>query len=302
MPRTSRTTRHPSARRPVASTGPIAMTGAGGRLGNALQAVSPEPLLAWDLPEHDLDRPRSVEPLLDRDQPSLVVHTAAMTLVDECARQPDLAMRRNGDATGVLAAACRARGVQLLVVSTNEVFSGDRSDGQGYRETDETAPRNPYGASKLAGEVAAREAFGTDRGLWIARTAWLYGPPGNDFPDKIAAAADRLPEGEPLAVVADEFGSPTYTLDLARAILELLTLTDGGLYHLVNSGAASRQEWADRVLAMRRPGRTTRPISAAEFTRASDPPPWGVLDTSRATAAGVHLRSWESALGEYLRG
>ena len=121
-----------------------------------------------------------------------------MTLVDECARQPDLAMRRNGVATGVLAAACRARGVGLLVVSTNEVFSGDRRDGQGYAETDAAAPRNPYGASKLAGEEAARAAFADGPGLWIVRTAWLYGPPGNDFPDKITAAADRLPEGEPL--------------------------------------------------------------------------------------------------------
>ena len=286
----------------MASRAPIAVTGAGGRLGMALRAVSPEPLLGWGVPEYDLDRPASVEPLLDRDRPGLVIHTAAMTLVDECARRPELAMRRNGEATGILAAACRARGVDLLVVSTNEVFSGDRGDGQGYLETDATAPRNPYGASKLAGEEAARAVFASEPGFWIARTAWLYGPPGNDFPDKITAAADRLPEGEPLPVVADEFGSPTYALDLTKAILELVALTDGGVYHLVNTGGASRREWADRVLAVRRPGRTTRPISAATFTRASDPPPWGVLDTSRAITAGVRLRPWETALEEYLSG
>ncbi len=285
---------------PMADRGPIAVTGAGGRLGQALRVASADALIGWDLPEHDLDRPESIEPLLDRDRPRLVIHTAAMTLVDECARQPDLAMRRNGVATGVLAAACHARGVGLLVVSTNEVFSGDRGDGQGYAETDATAPRNPYGASKLAGEEAARAAFADGPGLWIARTAWLYGPPGNDFPDKITAAADRLPEGEPLPVVADEFGSPTYTLDLARAILDLVSLTEGGIYHLVNTGGASRRDWAERVLAVRRPGRATRPISASDFVRASDPPPWGVLDTSRATAAGVRLRPWETALEDYL--
>ena len=124
--------RAPSAWPSMADRGPIAVTGAGGRLGHALRAASAEPLIGWDLPEHDLDRPESIEPLLDRNQPALVIHTAAMTLVDECARQPDLAMRRNGVATGVLAAACHARGVGLLVVSTNEVFSGDRRDGQGY--------------------------------------------------------------------------------------------------------------------------------------------------------------------------
>ena len=290
----------PNARPSMADRGLIAVTGAGGRLGHALRAASADPLIGWDLPEHDLDQPESVAPLLDRDRPGLVIHTAAMTLVDECARQPDLAMRRNGDATRVLAAACHARGVGLLVVSTNEVFSGDRRDGRGYLETDETGPRNPYGASKLAGEEAAREAFADGPGLWIARTAWLYGPPGNDFPDKITAAADRLPEGEPLPVVADEFGSPTYTLDLARAILALVSLTEGGIYHLVNSGGASRREWADRVLSVRRPGRTTRPIAASEFTRASNPPPWGVLDTSRAESVGVPIRSWQAALADYL--
>jgi dTDP-4-dehydrorhamnose reductase len=279
---------------------PIAVTGAGGRLGSALRTVSLDPLVGWDVPEHDLDRPESIEPLLDRDRPGLVIHTAAMTLVDECARQPDLALRRNGHATGVLAAACRARRVSLLVVSTNEVFSGERNDGQGYVETDSVAPRNPYGASKLAGEEAAQGAFGDDPGLWIVRTAWLYGPPGNDFPDKIVAAADRLPEGEPLPVVADEWGSPTYTADIARAILELVDVTDGGVFHLVDRGVASRRDWAQRVLAVRRPGRATRPISAAEFSRASEPPRWGVLDPGRALAAGVHLRSWQEALDDYL--
>jgi dTDP-4-dehydrorhamnose reductase len=284
----------------MADRGRIAVTGAGGRLGTALRSVSPVPLIGWDLPEHDLDRPESVVPLLERDAPGLVIHTAAMTLVDECARQPEAAMRRNGEATGVLAEACQARGIGLLVVSTNEVFSGERSDGQGYREDDPTAPRNPYGVSKLAGETAARAAFGEGPGLWIARTAWLYGPPGNDFPDKITAAADRLPDDEPLPVVADEFGSPTYTLDLARAILRLVTCSEGGVFHLVNRGAVSRRAWADRVLAVRRPSRTTTPISAASFRRASDPPPWGVLDISRALAVGVDLRTWDLALDDYL--
>ena len=176
----------------------------------------PSPLIGWDLPEHDLDRPESVEPLLDRDRPGLVIHTAAMTLVDECARQPELAMRRNGEATGVLAAACHARGVGLLVVSTNEVFSGDRADGQGYRgdRCDGAAQSvRRQQARRRGGRAGGLRAHGP--GLWIVRTAWLYGPPGNDFPDKITQAADRLPEGEPLPVVADELGSPTYTLDLA---------------------------------------------------------------------------------------
>jgi dTDP-4-dehydrorhamnose reductase len=205
-------------------------------------------------------------------------------------------MRRNGTAVGEIARLCVRAGTSLLLVSTNEVFDGERTDGRGYVESDPVAPRNAYGASKLRGELEAQRAMGAGDGLWIIRTAWLFGPPGNDFPARIVAAADRLPEGEPLPVVSDEVGSPTYTVDLARACLALVRGTAGGTFHLVNAGAASRLEWAVRVLAHRRPGRAVRPIGRAEFTRRSDPPAWGVLDAGRAAAAGVVLRPWQDAV------
>jgi dTDP-4-dehydrorhamnose reductase len=258
-------------------------------------------VVGWARPDVDLDDPGSWARLLERDRPDLVIHAAAMTDVDACARHPQLAMRHNGEATAALAAACHGRGVRLVVVSTNEVFSGDRKDGRGYVETDQPAPPNPYGASKLAGEEAAEAAFGGWGGLWVVRTAWLFGPPGNDFPDRIVAAADRRAADDPLPVVADEVGSPTSSVDLAAAIAALVERTNGGLFHLVNAGHASRRAWADRVLAARRPGRSTRAISASEFVRASDPPRWAVLATGRAAAAGVTLRDWEAALDEYLR-
>jgi dTDP-4-dehydrorhamnose reductase len=283
----------------IASGRPIAITGAGGRLGGALLEAT-DGALAWRRPDVDLDDPACWPRLLERDHPGLVIHAAAMTDVDACARRPELAKRRNGDAAAALASACRERGVGLVLISTNEVFSGERTDGLGYREEDEPSPPNPYGASKLAGEIGAKQAFGSSVELWIVRTAWLYGPPGNDFPDKIVAAADRLPEGDPLPVVADEVGSPTSSQELAAAIIELLARTDGGVYHLANAGAASRRDWADRVLAARRPGRTTRPISAAEFERASTPPRWAVLSSDRAAASGVRMRDWSVALDVYL--
>jgi dTDP-4-dehydrorhamnose reductase len=278
---------------------PTAITGSGGRLGRALLEAA-DGTLAWRRPDVDLDDPACWPRLLDRDRPRLVIHAAAMTDVDACARQPELAMRRNGEAAAALASACRERKVGLVLISTNEIFSGERDDGLGYREEDEPSPPNPYGASKLAGEVGAQRAFGSSTGLWIVRTAWLYGPPGNDFPDKIVAAADRLRPGEPLPVVADEIGTPTFTRDLAAGIMDLVDRTSGGLYHLVADGRASRREWADRVLAARRPGRATRSISSSEFVRASSPPRWAVLSTARAAAAGITLRSWESALDGYL--
>jgi dTDP-4-dehydrorhamnose reductase len=294
----------------VDSVRAVAVTGAGGRLGRALVARLGRDLawraVAWSRPEFDLD---SADPgaqasaLLDRDKPALVFHAAAWTDVDGCARDPETANRRNGDAVGGLARACADRGVGLVLVSTNEVFDGRRSDGLGYAETDPAAPTNSYGLSKLLGEEAARAAFGESDRLWIARTAWLYGPPGNDFPTKILAASDRREAdepGSPLPVVADETGSPTFTLDLAAALVELTGAAAGGIYHLVNSGSATRYSWAEAVLRQCRPGRGLRPISQADFARASQPPAWGVLDGSKAAAAGVRLRPWGDALRQYL--
>ena len=172
----------------------VAVAGASGRLGSALvEAIAKRPELVslpWSRPVFDLDDIAGMRACVARDAPELVLMPAAWTDVDGCARDPDLAMARNGRAPGVVAKACVTTGVGLVLVSTNEVFDGERTDGLDYREEDITAPRNPYGASKLAGELAAKEAFGDGRGLWIIRTSWLFGPPGNDFPHKVIAAAD----------------------------------------------------------------------------------------------------------------
>ncbi|HET7029213.1 MAG TPA: sugar nucleotide-binding protein [Candidatus Limnocylindrales bacterium] len=291
------------------------MTGAGGRLGRAVvTALEEAPFsgpfgpIAWSRAIWDLDAPDGIDRLLDRDRPEVIVHCAAWTDVDACAREPDLALRRNGDATGVLARAAAARGVDLIVVSTNEVFDGRRTDGAGYAPDDPTNPINPYGASKLAGEVAARDAFGeaTARGrrgaaLGIARTAWLYGPPGNDFPSKILAAAERTAAaGEPLRLVADETGSPSYTVDVAEAIVELIGAAAlEGTHHLVNGGSATRAGWARELLHQARVEVATQDVPAATWPRVSTPPAWAVLDPT-PLPGGEPLRPWTAALADYL--
>ncbi len=210
----------------------VAVTGAGGRLGSALvTALADAPFtgpagpIAWQRDAFDLDAPDGIGARLDRDRPEVVVHAAAWTDVDGCALDPELAVRRNGTATGLLAAACAERGTDLLIVSTNEVFSGEWRDGRPWEPSDPTEPGNPYGASKLAGERLATQAFEERPGaaLGIARTAWLFGSPGRDFPSRILDAAERArAAGEPLRAVGDEWGTPTYTADVADAIVELL--------------------------------------------------------------------------------
>jgi dTDP-4-dehydrorhamnose reductase len=286
----------------------VAVTGAGGRLGRALVIAlggAGYRVVEWSRPNFDLDRTGATRSLLAQDSPALVIHAAAWTDVDGCARDPALAQRRNADATRELAAACFAADSRLVLISTNEVFDGQRSDGAGYSEEDSPRPINPYGASKLAGEQAAAEEAsraGRSHDLVVIRTAWLFGPPGNDFPAKIVAAADRLPAGEPLKVVEDEIGSPTYSVDLAEAIVALLGAEpEGGVYHLVNEGRASRLDVARRVLDECRPRRSTTPISRSGFVRDSDAPAWAVLTNRRAAALGVTLRRWDFAVDDYAR-
>ena len=309
----------------------VAITGAGGRLGSALMAclrdaAFAEEILGWDIPDHDLDDPSSAEKLVGRFRPDVVVHTAAWTDVDGCARDPQLAMRRNGKAVGELAESCVRQGAGLVAISTNEVFDGRRTDLRPYEPDDRPSPTNAYGEAKLEGERAARAAFGAtgqgfDRAaknrsddaavamppLAIVRTAWLFGPPGNDFPAKIVAAAERAKaDGEPLRVVADEFGTPTYAPDLAWGIVALLREAAGsdlgalaGIHHIVNAGQASRAGWAREVLRLTGVDVPTEDVPMTTWPRPSMPPQWGVLGPT-PLPNGKRLRPWQEALAEYL--
>ena len=289
----------------------VAVTGASGRLGRALvAALADAPFtgltgpVAWGRPAFDLDRPQAYKTLVDRDRPELVVHAAAWTDVDGCARDPQLAMSRNAMATRALAEALATRGLDLIVVSTNEVFGArpGTTELRPHRVTDAPDPMNAYGRSKLAGERHAEAVYGGSVGrLGIVRTAWLFGPPGNDFPEKILAAADRArSSGEPLKLVADEIGCPTYTHDLAEAIVELIA-EDAvtGIHHLVNYGVATREQWASEVLRQAGVEVDTQPVSLDEWPRPSTPPLFGVLEPT-PLPSGEPLRSWQGAIADYL--
>lgn len=284
--------------------GRVAVTGATGRLGRALVRAlgkAGADVVSWSRPDYELEDPASAARLVARDAPLLVYHAAAWTDVDACALDPARAARLNGEATAELARACAAAGAGLVYVSTNAVFDGRREDGRGYSEHDATAPANAYGASKLAGERGVRDAYaGAAAPAWIVRISWLFGAPGGDFPDKVLAAADRLAPGEQLAMVADEIGRPTYSQDLAAALVDLPRLAPAGVHHLANAGNATRYEWAERVLAHCRPGIALRPLGHAEYPRPAQVPRWAVLDSSPAEALGLAMRPWTDALDEYL--
>ena len=289
----------------------VAVTGAGGRLGSALLgALEDSPFtgplgpIGWSRREFDLDAPDGAIALVQHDRPEVVIHAAAWTDVDGCARDPATAHKRNAEATGLLARYCAAEGVDLVVISTNEVFDGRRTDGRGYTPEDAPNPINTYAQSKLHCERLAQEAFrdATARGsLGIVRTAWLFGPPGGDFPAKILAAGEgAAARGEPLRVVGDEVGSPTYAPDLAEAIVELIG-ADGvrGIHHFVNSGWVSRAGWAREVFRQAGTEVSIEEVPAATWQRASTPPAWAVLEPT-LLPSGEPLRGWQDALADYM--
>lgn len=283
----------------------LAITGATGRLGTAISdrcAARNWIAAPWTRADFDLDAPGDVEALLRRDRPNVVIHCAAWTDVDGCAREPERAEQRNGHATAAIAAACAGAGIGLVAVSTNEVFDGRRTDGVPYGTGDPTAPANAYGRSKRLGELGAITAFGTDaERLWIVRTSWLFGVPGADFPSKILAAAAAAKDGRrTLALVADEVGRPTAAADLAEGILDLVGAPgSGGIHHVVNTGIASRADWARRVFDLAGVDVSSRDVSIDEFPRISTPPRWGVLEPTALPTIG-HLRPWQEALQDDL--
>lgn len=270
----------------------IVITGAQGQLGSALQAqLAPQhSVIALGHAELELGRPGCVDQLAATGA-DLVIHPAAYTNVDGCARDPELAYRINTLGTRYVALACRRLGAPLVYISTNEVFDGEASAP--YFEYDRAAPMNAYGRSKWAGELAVRELLSQ---AYIVRVAWLFGGPRNFIRTILRLAAER----DRLAVVADEVGSPTYAPDVAAAIAQLITTDYFGTYHLVNEGSCSRFELA--AAALRLAGSTVPldPIALADYVRDSTVPRSTPLRNQAAAALGIRLRPWEDAVAAYV--
>jgi dTDP-4-dehydrorhamnose reductase len=271
----------------------IALTGSDGQLGRAVQRALEKQHTVIPLPRREFDvTDRANIARLAELAPNVVIQCAAMTNVDDAARDPVAAFRVNAFGTQNVALACQRCNAALVYISTNEVFDGAKDAP--YLEHDATNPINPYGKSKLAGEWYAQHL---PEKFYIVRTAWLYGKGGGKFPDKILELAARQPA---LSIVRDEIGSPTYVPDLADALAQLVTTEQYGIYHLVNAGACSRYEWAVEILRLANVPRPVKPITLAEYSRASTPPPNGALENfAAATTLDLKLRSWEQALAAY---
>jgi len=273
----------------------ILLTGHKGQLGRTLlPLLTAHDVFGLDLPAHDITDRDALLALARDFRPDLILHPAALTNVDGCARDPALAYRVNGMGTQNVALAAAEVDAELLYVSTNEVFDGRTADP--YHEWVATNPINAYGRSKLAGEWYTQHLLTR---FYIVRTAWLYAAGGRNFPHRMIELAD---ERGSLKVVTDEVGSPTYVMDMARALVALIETHAYGIYHLVNEGIASRYEFAQEILRLSGRGHIPlTPITSADYPRASTPPPYAPLANNAAAALGIRLRPWQEALAEFLR-
>lgn len=275
----------------------VVVTGAKGRLGSRLMeelsARGHDPY-GTDMDTLDVTDWAAVRRLINGFRPQAVIHAAAWTDVDGCAGDPERAYRQNGLGAGNVAAACAESRALMVYVSTNEVFDG-RQTSRPYWEYDMPAPINPYGYSKWAGEQMVMRSTTRHQ---IVRTAWLFAHGGRNFIQAILGAAQA---GRPLRVVTDEVGNPTYTDDLAEALVALMETERAGIFHLVNEGTTSRYDFARYVLDQAGYGDTPiTPITQAEWTRPSTPPANGGLVNHAAALLGVRLRPWQQAVSAFL--
>lgn len=274
------------------------VTGAGGQLGSHLARVleGSDDVICLARRQLDITRSADVNEAVDALRPDVVLNAAAYTAVDAAENDEPAALAINRDGPANLATALATRSGRLIHVSTDYVFRGDAHHP--YEPDDPTGPRTAYGRTKLAGERAVRQVL-PDRSV-IVRTAWVYGGPGPNFVDTMR----RLAAGsEPVRVVDDQIGSPTFVADLAAALVTLGRRETGArTLHYANSGQAS---WADLAretfrLVGEDPGRVVC-VGSADFPRPARRPTWSVLSTAAWSA--LHLpapRPWPEALRDHL--
>ena len=262
-------------------------------------------VVGFDLPELDITEPGAVMSGLQEHSPELLINCAAYTAVDRAESEPEVAEAVNASGPAHLANACRESAIPLLHLSTDYVFDGESE--RPYREDDPAGPLSVYGRTKWQGEQAVR---GSHALQVIVRTAWLYGVHGSNFVKTMLRLAR---EKEELKVVADQFGCPTWTRDLADALVVIAKrIPDGGrdlpwgTYHFCGSGRTSWYEFAGAIFEEARRHEKlkiacVRPICTEEYPTAARRPKCSVMDCSRIAAAfGIRPRPWRDALIDML--
>ena len=271
----------------------ILLTGRNGQVGWELErALAPlGEMIATDRSTLDLTSEEQIRSVVRAVKPNVIVNAAAYTAVDKAESEPELAMRINGFAPGVLAEEAKRLGALLVHYSTDYVFDGEKATP--YDEDDEPNPINVYGRTKLEGERAVK-ASGC-RHL-VLRTSWVYGARGKNFLLTMLRLARERSE---LRVVDDQVGAPTSSGAIARATAQCLRRNAQGLYHFAAAGRVSWCGFARAILARARIDTPVVAIRSEDYPTPARRPRNSCLDCSRLRAdCGVSIASWEEMLTE----
>ena len=270
----------------------VFITGASGQLGRALPRLFATEECYQSAHEHeDIGEPHITTTIVNF-KPDVIIHAAAMTDVDGCEMQPDMAFRVNEQGTRHVAEAARRTGALLVYVSTDYVYDGTK--GTAYIETDPTNPINVYGHSKLAGERAAQDV---ERWL-VVRTSWVYGEGRSNFVTNVLEWSQTQPA---LRLVWDKQGSPTYVADLAQAIRYLVDLgVTHEIFHASGEGVCNWVEYGQEILKISGLQKEIQPITFDDLQRPAARPTHTGLRSAALEKHGVSMRPWQEALREFL--
>ena len=275
----------------------VLVTGVKGQLGydvvNELEKRG-HTAIGTDVEEMDITDEGKVREVLDTEKPDAVIHCAAYTAVDAAEDNVELCRKINAEGTENIAKACKELGCKLLYVSTDYVFNGEGE--RPWKPDDEREPLNVYGQTKYEGELAVEKYV---EKFFIVRIAWVFGINGKNFIKTMLRLGEDHDE---LTVVADQIGSPTYTYDLARLLVDMIGSDKYGRYHATNEGLCSWYDFAVEIFRQAGMDVRVRPVTSEEYPAKAKRPHNSRMDKAKLEENGFErLPDWKDALGRYLR-
>lgn len=272
--------------------------GASGLLGQALMREwrnnedNEDQITGLNSRDADLRNAKQVLEVARREHPDWIVLSAAYTDVDGCESNRELAFAVNRDGAANVAVAAKDTGAKLLFLSSDYVFDGKKHSP--YKTSDARNPQSVYGRSKAEAE---QQLLNILPECCVVRTSWLFGIGGKCFPNTILKLTASRPS---LDVVADQRGCPTYTVDLARAIIELCRKNAHGIVHITNAGSCSWFEFAQEIVKRAKLATDIRPVSTQQMPRPAARPAYSVLSPQSLHRWQIEMPAWQDALQRYL--
>lgn len=275
----------------------VLVTGVKGQLGydvvNELRKRDIEPI-GVDIQEMDITDADSVDRVITTSQADAVIHCAAYTAVDAAEDNQEICHKVNVDGTQNIATVCKKLGIKMMYISTDYVF-----DGQGTRPwepEDERHPLNVYGQTKYEGELAIQNTLDE---YFIVRIAWVFGVNGKNF---IKTMLNLAETHDHLTVVNDQYGSPTYTYDLARLLVDMIVTNKYGIYHATNEGICTWYEFACEIFRQAGVQVEVEPVSSEAFPAKAKRPSNSRMSKDKLEQNGFRrLPVWQDAVGRYLK-